>query len=201
MMGQVMAWPKAIGMLFKVAHYPPGSSRVRRLELGEERSEWLALQDESLWINTKWERRVIRANRQCAGVPMSRAMHLEFRNSRSKSVKLRRILNQNGLAHSGVRGPDGKLVHQPAIVDLLQRGDVSELAAGHPRRVRVRPVATPQNALRIRGDPKSDARWTPPENLAWGAQPHASSIFPIVCIPALDSIYRKRRDRHHCFLM
>src|SRR4051795_5359174 len=44
-----------------------------------------------------------------------------LRTGASESVKPRRVVDQDRLADGGIRRPDGELIEQPAVVDLVQR--------------------------------------------------------------------------------
>src|SRR5207247_11031116 len=67
-----------------------------------------------------------------------------------KAVQTRWIIHQDLAPGGRIRCPHRQLVQQAAVVDLEQGRDLGRLAPR--RRVRVRPVRAPADALRIGGD-------------------------------------------------
>src|SRR5437868_8848110 len=68
----------------------------------------------------------------------------------SKLVKARRIVHENALADAGIGFPHRKLVEELAVIDLEQGRDVGRLPARWRDRIRVRPIGSPDDAVRVR---------------------------------------------------
>src|SRR3954471_4696814 len=117
-------------------------------------------------LNQKGEKRARAQTRSCESkefVPSRQQFHASLWNRvavvepncawrDSEPVELRRVVDQDLLAHIRIRRPYRKLVEQAAVVDLIERRDVGGFASLDTARIRVRPVRTPDDAVRIRSD-------------------------------------------------
>src|SRR5271170_1334284 len=85
-------------------------------------------------------------------LPLVNARRSAGADPESKAVEPLGIVNQNSLARGGVGRPLGEQVQHTAVIDRECGGDVRGLAAGHLVRVRMRPVAAPDQTLWVRRD-------------------------------------------------
>src|SRR5256712_9322975 len=74
-----------------------------------------------------------------------------------EAVQMRRIIHQDPAPGGRIRGPHRQLVQQAAVIDLEQGRDLGRLAPR--RRVRVRPIGAPDDALRVGGDQRLRERY------------------------------------------
>src|SRR5437762_1737851 len=68
-----------------------------------------------------------------------------------------RVVDQNLAANRSAAGPERQLVQRQAVVDIEKRRHCIELPAGNCV-MRVRPVGTPEDALRVGGDQRPGQR-------------------------------------------
>jgi hypothetical protein len=64
-------------------------------------------------------------------------------------IKLRRVLDEDGMTKSGVRRPSRELVQYAVVVDRQWRPQVGGASPGPGLRIGMGPIASPEDALRI----------------------------------------------------
>jgi hypothetical protein len=67
----------------------------------------------------------------------------------SESVESCRVFNHDLSTQSRIGHPDRQLVEQQTVVDLKEWRDISRAPTGDMRRIRMRPLRTPQYSLRL----------------------------------------------------
>src|SRR5882762_2878343 len=69
----------------------------------------------------------------------------------SETIELSGIIDQDRLSQGGIRRPSGEQIQNTAVINLEERRNFRVVSSGN-RKSRVRPVASPKDAARVRRD-------------------------------------------------